>query len=121
MSYLLPAAARCIGQGMPAFRHTRIVFHLAAFRKHIGVYAPMTRDAALIRELAPYRNEKGNLSLPLDKPCRSNLSGVPRSLVSGVRGSLGRGLQGRNATRPARGNTQPALLLGVRSGERALR
>lgn len=72
---LLPDATRCIGYGMPAFRRKYIFFYFAAFKKHIGVYPPVTRDAALILELAPYRNEKGNLSFPLDRPLPIELLG----------------------------------------------
>ncbi len=72
---LLPDASRCIGYGMPAFRHRRIFFYFAAFKKHIGIYPPVTRDAALIEALAPYLGEKGNLSLPLDRPLPIDLIG----------------------------------------------
>lgn len=72
---LLPEASRCIGYNMPAFRHRRIFFYFAAFKKHIGVYPPVRQDAALIRELAPYRGEKGNLSFPLNQPLPIELIG----------------------------------------------
>ena len=32
------------------------------------MYPPLRNDAALIRELAPYRNEKGNLSFKFKEP-----------------------------------------------------
>jgi len=72
---LLPGASRCIGYGMPAFRGNRIFFYFAAFRKHIGVYPPVTQDADLIAELAPFRGPKGNLSFPLDRPLPLDLIG----------------------------------------------
>lgn len=72
---LLPKAMRCIGYNMPAFRHGRIFFYFTAFKKHIGIYPPVRQDAALIRELAPYRGEKGNLSLPLNQPLPIELIG----------------------------------------------
>jgi uncharacterized protein YdhG (YjbR/CyaY superfamily) len=65
---LLPQASRCISYNLPAFRDTRVFFYFAAFRHHIGIYPPVTRDAALIEALAPYRGPKGNLSFPLDQP-----------------------------------------------------
>lgn len=71
---LLPEAMPCIGYNMPAFKSKRIFFYFAAFKKHIGIYPPVT-DAALIEELAPYRNEKGNLAFPLNKPLPFNLVG----------------------------------------------
>jgi uncharacterized protein YdhG (YjbR/CyaY superfamily) len=72
---LLPEATRCIGYGMPAFRDGRIFFYFAAFKKHIGIYPPLRQDAALIRELAPYRGEKGNLSFPSSEPLPLDLIG----------------------------------------------
>jgi uncharacterized protein YdhG (YjbR/CyaY superfamily) len=72
---LLPDAARCISYNMPAFRTKRVFFYFAAFKKHIGIYPPVTQDAALIHALAPYRGEKGNLSFPLDKPLPIELIG----------------------------------------------
>lgn len=72
---LLPEATRCIGYGMPAYRHGRVFFYFAAFKKHIGIYPPVNRDAALIESLAPYRGPKGNLSFPLDRPLPMDLIG----------------------------------------------
>lgn len=60
----VPGATRCIGYNMPAFRQQRVFFYFAAFKKHLGVYPPVTDDAALVAETAPYRGPKGNLSFP---------------------------------------------------------
>ena len=65
---LVPAASRCISYNMPAFKHGRVFFYFAAFKKHTGIYPPVTQDARLVRELAPYRGEKGNLSFPHNEP-----------------------------------------------------
>ena len=72
---LLPDASRCISYNMPAFRKKCVFFYFAAFKKHIGVYPPVTQDAALVKELSPYRGEKGNLSFPLDQPLPIDLIG----------------------------------------------
>ena len=72
---LLPNATRCISYKMPAFKQERVFFYFAAFKKHIGVYPPVTKDASLIKELAPYRGEKGNLSFPLGEPLPIELVG----------------------------------------------
>lgn len=64
----LPDASRCISYNMPAFKAKRVFLYFAAFKKHIGIYPPVTRDAALLEELLRYRGEKGNLSFPLDRP-----------------------------------------------------
>ena len=73
----LPGAKRCIGYGMPAYREDRIFFYFAGFKKHLGVYPPVTRDVELIEALAPYRNEKGNLAFPYAKP-------IPYDLIERV-------------------------------------
>jgi uncharacterized protein YdhG (YjbR/CyaY superfamily) len=72
---LIPDASRCIGYNMPAFRDKRIFFYFAAFKKHIGIYPPVSRDSALIRELEPFRGGKGNLSFPLNPPLPVELIG----------------------------------------------
>jgi uncharacterized protein YdhG (YjbR/CyaY superfamily) len=72
---LLPGVTRCISYRMPAFRAKRVFFYFAAFKKHIGVYPPLTADAALVEELAPYRGPKGNLSFPLNRPLPIDLIG----------------------------------------------
>lgn len=72
---LLPSITRCIGYNMPAFRDGRIFFYFAAFKNHIGIYPPLNQDATLVRELAPYRGAKGNLSFPLDQPLPMELVG----------------------------------------------
>jgi uncharacterized protein YdhG (YjbR/CyaY superfamily) len=72
---LLPDASRCISYNMPAFKAKRIFFYFAAFKEHIGIYPPVTQDARLVKELAPYRGQKGNLSFPLNQPLPLELIG----------------------------------------------
>lgn len=72
---LLPDASRCISYNMPAFKAKRVFFYFAAFKKHIGIYPPVTEDAALVKELEPYRGAKGNLSFPLNQPLPIDLIG----------------------------------------------
>jgi uncharacterized protein YdhG (YjbR/CyaY superfamily) len=59
-------AVPCISYNMPAFKLARTFFYFAAFKKHIGIYPPVTDDLQLISELAPFRNAKGNLAFPYD-------------------------------------------------------
>ncbi len=42
--------------------------HFAAFKNHIGFYPPVRGDAALVKAVSPYANERGNLRFPLDQP-----------------------------------------------------
>lgn len=69
---LVPQARACISYQMPAFRagpgQGKVFFYCAAFKRHIGVYPPVTGDAALVAELAPWCNDKGNLAFPLHQP-----------------------------------------------------
>lgn len=78
-----PGAERCIAYRMPALRKGRVFFYFAAFKKHIGIYPPVTHPAALVEELAPWRGPKGNLSFPLDQPLPLELIGrVARALAA---------------------------------------
>lgn len=71
----VPGAIRCFGYGVPAFKQRRVFFYFAALKAHIGIYPPLTLDTALIEELGPYRNKKGNLAFPLKKPLPLDLIG----------------------------------------------
>ncbi len=72
---LLPDVSRCISYSMPAFRARRVFFYFAGFKNHIGIYPPVTKDAALIEELMLYRGAKGNLSFPLSQSLPLDLIG----------------------------------------------
>jgi uncharacterized protein YdhG (YjbR/CyaY superfamily) len=72
---LVPAATRCISYRMPAYRDQKVFFYFAAFKNHIGIYPPVRHDQALIKALAAYRGEKGNLSFPLAQPLPLELIG----------------------------------------------
>ena len=71
----VPDAERCIGYKLPAYRRGRVFFYFAAFKKHIGIYPPVTDDATLVAESQPYRGPKGNLSFALDRPLPLELIG----------------------------------------------
>jgi uncharacterized protein YdhG (YjbR/CyaY superfamily) len=64
----VPGAKPCISYNMPAFRNGfgagRTFFYFAAFKNHIGVYPPVTKDQALIAQTKSFRGPKGNLSFP---------------------------------------------------------
>lgn len=71
----VPGAERCAGYGMPALRKGAVFLYFAAFRKHIGLYPPVTAPAELVEELAPWRGPKGNLAFPHDQPLPLELIG----------------------------------------------
>lgn len=63
-----PDAEEIISYRMPAFRLNGVLVYFAAFKNHIGLFPPVSGDAALERAIAPYAGEKGNLRFPLDRP-----------------------------------------------------
>jgi uncharacterized protein YdhG (YjbR/CyaY superfamily) len=63
-----PEVEEIISYRMPAFRLRGILIYVAAFKKHIGIYPPISGDAQLEESLAIYLGEKGNLRFPLDEP-----------------------------------------------------
>ena len=71
----VPTATRCISYNMPAYRVGKTFFYFAAFKNHIGIYPPVREDARLIRELAKFRNAKGNLAFKFSEPIPYELLG----------------------------------------------
>lgn len=43
------------------------------FKKHIGLYPPVSGDEAIEKAVARYAGPKGNLQFPLDEPIPYNL------------------------------------------------
>ena len=72
---LIPSAVRCISYSMPAYRDGKVFFFFAAFKKHVGIYPPVSKDRTLVKELERYRGPKGNLSFPHDEPLPLELIG----------------------------------------------
>lgn len=77
----IPGATRCISYNMPAFKTQRTFMYFAAFKRHIGIYPPVTQDQALVAATARFRGPKGNLSFPLDEP-------LPLELIGNVAAAL---------------------------------
>ena len=75
IQHTVPDAQETISYQMPAFKQKRTFIYFAAFKKHIGVYPPVTRDQSLIAATARYRNDKGNLAFPLDETMPYELIG----------------------------------------------
>ena len=70
-----PQAKEKISYRMPAFFHDGVLIYFAGFKNHIGIYPPVRGDAKLLKDLARYRGEKGNLKFPLDEPIPYDLIG----------------------------------------------
>ena len=63
-----PEATETISYQMPAFKQHGILVYFAGWKKHIGLYPPVSGDKALERAVARYAGPKGNLQFPLDEP-----------------------------------------------------
>ena len=64
-----PDAAESISYGMPAFKtHGKPLVFFAAYKHHIGFYATPTGHAEFSDELSIYKQGKGSVQFPLDKP-----------------------------------------------------
>lgn len=63
-----PDAREVISYQMPAFRQHGILVFFAAWKKHLGLYPPISGDKTLEKAVARYAGPKGNLQFPLDEP-----------------------------------------------------
>src|SRR5213082_938751 len=63
-----PNAEETISYQMPAFRQHGILVFFAAWKKHVGLYPPISGDPAIEKAVARYAGPKGNLQFPLDEP-----------------------------------------------------
>ena len=63
-----PDAKEVISYQMPAFKQHGILVYFAAWKKHIGLYPPISGDKALEKAITRYAGPKGNLQFPLDEP-----------------------------------------------------
>ena len=60
-----PDAQEVISYRMPAFRRARIPVYIAAITGPIGMYPPVSGDAAREAALSPYAGPNSNLKFPL--------------------------------------------------------
>src|SRR5690606_9020069 len=64
-----PDAVEGIAYQMPAYKlNKKPLVYFAAFPKHIGFYATPTGHEAFAKELSAYKQGKGSVQFPLDKP-----------------------------------------------------
>jgi uncharacterized protein YdhG (YjbR/CyaY superfamily) len=68
-------AQRCVSYGMAAFRKGKVFFYFASFKKHVGIYPPVSQPKTLVDELEAYRGPKGNLIFPHNAPLPIELIG----------------------------------------------
>lgn len=74
----VPRTQRCISYNIPALKLAslgQVFFYAASFKNHVGMYPPLSNDAALMAETEPYRGPKGNLIFPHAQPLPLELIG----------------------------------------------
>src|ERR1051325_10431200 len=63
-----PEATEVISYSMPAFKLNGLLVWFAAHTKHIGFYPRASGIATFKKELAAYKNAKGSVQFPFEKP-----------------------------------------------------
>lgn len=63
-----PEATETISYNIPTFKLKKNLVHYAAFQHHIGFYPSPSALAAFKKELEKYKNSKGAVQFPIDKP-----------------------------------------------------
>jgi uncharacterized protein YdhG (YjbR/CyaY superfamily) len=70
-----PGAEEAIKYQMPTFVLNGNLVHFAAFKNHIGFYPVPTGIEKFKKELSVYKQGKGSVQFPLDKPIPYGLIG----------------------------------------------
>lgn len=68
-----PGAEETIKYSIPTFTLNGNLVHFAAYKNHIGFYPAPSGIKAFKNELSVYKNSKGAVQFPLDKPLPLNL------------------------------------------------
>ncbi|MES2448371.1 MAG: DUF1801 domain-containing protein [Bacteroidota bacterium] len=64
-----PGAEECISYAMPAFKlNGKPLVYFAGYKNHIGFYATPTGHEAFEKELSIYKQGKGSVQFPINKP-----------------------------------------------------
>ncbi len=63
-----PDAEEIIKYGMPTFTLNGNLVYFAAFPRHIGLYRAPTKDEEFKKALSAYKQGRGSVQFPLDKP-----------------------------------------------------
>lgn len=71
-----PTAVESIAYGMPAYKtNGKPLVYFAGYKNHIGFYATPTGHAEFANELINYKQGKGSVQFPLNKPIPFELIG----------------------------------------------
>lgn len=63
-----PKAEEAISYNIPTFKLNGNLVHFAGYKNHIGFYPGAAGIEAFKKEIASYKNAKGSVQFPLDKP-----------------------------------------------------
>jgi uncharacterized protein YdhG (YjbR/CyaY superfamily) len=63
-----PNAEEAISYQIPTFKLYGNLVHFAAFKNHIGFYPAPSGQEAFKKELSVFKNGKGSVQFPIDKP-----------------------------------------------------
>ncbi len=63
-----PEAEEVISYQMPAYKFHGVLVYFAAFKNHIGFYATLKGNAEFKVALSTYKQGKGSVQFPIDKP-----------------------------------------------------
>jgi uncharacterized protein YdhG (YjbR/CyaY superfamily) len=73
-----PDAEEGFGYGMPAYKlKGKPLVYFAGFSQHIGFYATPTGHSEFAAELSKYKQGKGSVQFPIDKP-------LPLELITNI-------------------------------------
>lgn len=97
-----PEATESFGYGMPGYKiHGRVLVYFAAYKSHIGFYATPSGQQQFAKALAKYKQGKGSVQFPLDKPLPLQLIAkmvkfrVQENLSKAKKSSAGKSKTGR--------------------------
>lgn len=68
-----PEAEEIISYNMPAYKTTGVLVYFAGYKSHIGFYPTSSGIIQFKNELSVYKNSKGAVQFPLDKPLPETL------------------------------------------------
>ncbi|MGE5356638.1 MAG: GNAT family N-acetyltransferase [Deltaproteobacteria bacterium] len=85
-----PLAVESIAYGMPAYKTTgKPLVYFAAFKNHIGFYATPSGHEQFASELSAYKQGKGSVQFPIDKPIPYDL--IKKIVIFRVKENAGKG------------------------------
>lgn len=71
-----PGAIESMNYGMPAYKtNGKPLVYFAGYKNHIGFYATPTGHEKFAEELSKYKQGKGSVQFPIDKPIPFDLIG----------------------------------------------